>query len=53
MDTETAGLMSDANVDDAICDMDLSHFHPDVSIQKDLRTITWRHRGVFKGLGHI
>lgn len=33
-DIETAGAISDADVDDAIREMDLSHFHPDVAIQE-------------------
>ena len=50
---EPAGPINDADVDDKIGEMDLSHFHPKTAMQERLRHILWTRRGVFKGLGHI
>lgn len=50
LDTETTGSISDADVDDAIRDIDLSRFHLDVSMQTKFRTIPWRHSEILKGL---
>ena len=50
---EMAGAISDADVDDAITEMDLSPFHDDVEMQERLRLVLWDCREVFKGLGRI
>ena len=50
---EMAGAIRDADVDDAITDMDLSQFHNDVKMRARLRAVLWDYREVFKGLGHI
>ena len=50
---ETTGAIDDVDVDDAIREMDLSHFHQESSMQGKLREILWTRRELFKGLGHI
>ena len=50
---ELMAAITDADVDDAILDMDLSQFHPEREVQEKLRKILWNRRTFFKGLGRI
>lgn len=50
---ELAAAVLDAEVDDAIRNMDLSDFHHTRRMQEQLRAVLWRSRAVFKGVGRI
>ena len=52
-ETEQMAAISDAEVGDALRDMDLSQFHGERHVQGRLRNVLWRRRAVFKGLGKI
>ena len=48
---EPKEAITDADVDDAILDMDFSQLHLESGVQEELRKILWIRRAVFKGLG--
>ena len=50
---EIEGAIRDADVDDAIREMDFSQFSPSRDVQEKLLSILWTRRAVLKGLGRI
>ena len=50
---ELVAAIRNADIDDAINDIDFTNFRPDENMQEQLRTVLWRQREVLKGIGRI
>ena len=46
-------VIEDSEVDDTIINMDLSNFHNSPVVQNKLRSVLWKYREIFKGIGTV